>query len=416
MATSGLPIFEVLGLSLLVGYVARWLSLHFRVSEVGTLLVAGLLAGPLLGLLSPTVPQPALLVVGPLALVIVLFEGGLHLSFRDLRAHSGQGLRVALSCWLASVCVGLLVGPPLLHLDFARSLLLGFVLATMGILVVIPLVAALGVPPSVRIALTLEAAVADLLSTVGVTALAGILVRGAAPSIAAALLGQNLVVGIACGVLAGFVWMLALQGLKFERHAYGITLGALVLLYVATQTLGGSGLLAALAFGVVLGNAEILRREGGIRLGAGLQPESRAYQNELIFILKAFYFFAIGVSIPRGDFSEGLLLAAAATVVLLAAGRAVATEVGFGRRRPNEARNARSLVRAIMPRGLATVLLATIPVGLGVSGTSAFPAFALVVLLGADMATTAGVWLVTRHGAEGPAVSSLPPVPQGRQP
>ena len=57
--------------------------------------LAVVLAGPILGLVSADVIAPAIPFLSPIALIIVLFEGGLELSWDDMRKHAPRALAMA---------------------------------------------------------------------------------------------------------------------------------------------------------------------------------------------------------------------------------------------------------------------------------------------------------------------------------
>ncbi|MEM1409982.1 MAG: sodium:proton antiporter, partial [Pseudomonadota bacterium] len=70
----------------LAGIGAQWLAWKFNLPAIVLMTIAGLLLGPVLGLLRPEatfgeVYQPAI----SLAVGIILFEGGLQLRFDELR-------------------------------------------------------------------------------------------------------------------------------------------------------------------------------------------------------------------------------------------------------------------------------------------------------------------------------------------
>jgi NhaP-type Na+/H+ or K+/H+ antiporter len=87
---------ETLAVGVLVvlggGVTAQWLAWRFRVPAIVLLLAVGLLAGPVFGIIHPSRAMGATL--GPLvglAVCIVVFEGGLALNIRELRA-AGEGV------------------------------------------------------------------------------------------------------------------------------------------------------------------------------------------------------------------------------------------------------------------------------------------------------------------------------------
>ena len=74
------------------GFAAQWAAWRLRVPAIVLLLACGLLVGPALHILQPSAALgPALRPVVGLAVAIVVFEGGLALDLRELRA-AGEGV------------------------------------------------------------------------------------------------------------------------------------------------------------------------------------------------------------------------------------------------------------------------------------------------------------------------------------
>ena len=74
------------------GVASQWLAWRFRLPAIVLLFGFGLVAGPGLQLIRPSaVAGSALKPLVGLAVAIVVFEGGLSLNFRDLRA-AGEGI------------------------------------------------------------------------------------------------------------------------------------------------------------------------------------------------------------------------------------------------------------------------------------------------------------------------------------
>lgn len=385
---SPLPLIALVGGALLVGYVGHRLFRRFRVSDITFLLLVGLVAGPILGLVDAGPLAPMMPFLSPIALVVVLFEGGLELAWEDIKQHAGLALRMGLVTWaLTGLFVGLAAWA-FLGLSPGLGLLFGFAVAATGMLVVIPLLEHMQAPPEARVVLTVETSLGDLLSAVVVTTVAGILVAGGTVASGATMLAARFAVGAAVGLLVGIAWARILHHAKPERHAYPLTLAALLLTYVVAEVLHGSGYLAALTFGLFLGNARTLTRLGGIRDLAPLPHASRGMGSELIFLLRSIYFVFLGLTVPRAILSPSYALAAAALLASLVAARFLGVWL-TARRSPS-----RALLLSMMPRGLATAVIAALPFAMGVPGTEAFSAYVFLVIVGADLATTVGLVLV----------------------
>jgi NhaP-type Na+/H+ or K+/H+ antiporter len=73
------------------GIAAQWLAWRLRLPAIVLLFAVGLIAGPGLQILQPSDFGPALRPLIGLAVAIVVFEGGLALDLRELRA-AGEGV------------------------------------------------------------------------------------------------------------------------------------------------------------------------------------------------------------------------------------------------------------------------------------------------------------------------------------
>lgn len=402
MLGASVAVFALLGVALLAGHLGQGLFRRARVSDILFLILVGVLVGPLLGLFDPSAIAPAMPILAPLGLVIILFEGGLELRWDELRKHGAGALGFSLLSWLTAACALTAAAHYALGFSLPLAILFAIAVAPTGIVAVIPLLAQIRAPAKARVWLTVETGLGDLLSAVAVTALASFYVFGGSALTFGSIFTARVVLGTAVGFLGGLAWARALHHLREGRNAYALTLGALLMAYVATEALGGSGFLAALVFGLVVGNAHVIVRSAGVPALASLSERSREHQTEIIFLLRSLYFVFIGMTAGALLVWSSLALAAALAVALFAA-RALAVAIA-ARRDPA----GRGLLLAVMPRGMATLVLAAIPAAMGVPGTEAFVNAALLSVIGADVATAIGLWAVERRraGARTPAAGA----------
>ncbi|HWG91865.1 MAG TPA: cation:proton antiporter [Candidatus Thermoplasmatota archaeon] len=384
-------LFLVLGISILAGYVGHMLFRRYHVSDILILLGVGLVAGPMLNLADGTLLREAFVFLGPLGLAVVLFEGGLELAWDDFRRYAGRAVGLSLLTWTASALALALVAYLVMGFSPVIALLFGVATCATGILVVIPLLKALQAPAEARVYLTIETSLGDLLSAVATTAIAGILVLGSSPMEGVGVLGAKFLLGAAVGFLAGLLWARVLTALQGQGHGYALTLAVLLVAYAAAEALGGSGYLMALTFGLVVGNARPLMRLGGLSKLSNLAPEMRGHQSEIIFILRSVYFVYLGLVVSTDVFQPSFVMAGLALVAAIAVARAVAVNValtgsGMPGRDPT-----RILLAGMMPRGLATALIAAIPAAMGVPGTEAFLTYTFLIIVGTDLATSLSV-------------------------
>lgn len=400
--------FVVLGVSVVGGYLGQAIFKRFRVSDILVLLFLGFTLGPLLGILDASWLKPAMPVLAPLGLVIILFEGGLELRWEDLRRHGAGALAFTTLSW------GLTVGAMTVALHFLLGLawplagLLACAVGATGIVAVIPILAQIKAPAKARVWLTVETGVGDLLSAVGVVSLSTLYLLGGSGFTFGGMLLAKFALGGAVGILMGLAWARILHHVREGAHAYGMTLGGLLLSYAVCEALGGSGYLCALVFGLVVGNAHVIMARGGVPALASLSERSRHQQSEVIFLLRSVYFVFLGMSVGVGILSAASALAILVLTATLVAARLVAVGIAHRVRTPED-RATRLLLAGMMPRAMAAAVTASIPMAMGVPGAEGFLAATLLVIVGGDIATTLALYVYERGNRVEKAVAEPAP-------
>jgi len=145
-----------------LGIGAQWVAWRTGRPAIALMLIVGILAGPVLGLIDPerdfgTLLEPII----KLAVAIILFEGGLSLNFKDLR-HAGWAV---LRLVIIGVPVGWILGTLAAHygagLSWEVSALFGGIMVVTGPTVIGPMLRNLRVGPRVRDILKWEGIVND---------------------------------------------------------------------------------------------------------------------------------------------------------------------------------------------------------------------------------------------------------------
>lgn len=245
-----------------VGMAAQWIAWRLRLPSILLLLVAGLLAGPLTGLLDPNLLLGDMLhPLVSLGVAVILFEGGLTLDLRELRqvGRSVLGLctiGVASTWALATLGAHWIAGLP-----WELALLFGAILTVTGPTVVGPLLRTVRPRGRVGPILKWEGLVADVIgATLAVLVMRGVLepeMHGMGP-----VLGTltSLLWTVFVGAAAGFVGALVL-GFPLRRHwipddlQSPVTLGLVLGVFTGADRLAHeSGLLAVTLMGALLVN------------------------------------------------------------------------------------------------------------------------------------------------------------------
>jgi len=332
-----------------------------RVPDVLVLMALGLLLGPVLGLVNPAHLSSTTNVLGTLAIILVLFEGGLELDLRRTLRHFAGSLLLALLAYGFSIALVAVIAHKGLGIPLTTALAIGAVLGCTSSTVVLPVLQQLGASEPVKVTLMLEASWGDVLAVLTVGLLLGVGSEGGAVArhVLQGLLTQ---VGVAAvfAIATGILWSRLLPVLSDARFWQVMTFSIVLVLYAGTEALGASGLIAVLAFGLTLANFP------------GMDPRFRAveedsvtfrsresllsFHSELAFLVRSFFFVLIGSIADLGSFRGHTLLIAGMLGALFVA-RWLALQVSRLAFKDVEARE-RELMLWIMPRGLITVVLA----------------------------------------------------------
>ncbi len=246
-----------------LGVGSQWLAWRLRMPAIVLMLVAGLLAGPGLGVLDPSRDIGGL--VGPmisLAVAIILFEGGMTLNLHSLRgAEQGVKRLVYVGAplgWLGSTLA--------LHyvagLSWPTAAVFGGIMIVTGPTVIAPLLRTARLNRRPAQLLQWEAIVNDPIGALAaVLAFEVVVVAATAGSLghAAWEIARGIIVAGAAGYAAG--WLLS----EAFRRAYvpefmkvPVVLSVLLGIFALTnQLLHESGLLAVTVMGVVIANADL---------------------------------------------------------------------------------------------------------------------------------------------------------------
>ncbi|GGN42674.1 sodium/hydrogen exchanger [Novosphingobium indicum] len=152
-------VFALIGI---IGIGAQWIAWRTGWPAIALMLAAGVLAGPVTGLIMPEETFGELLEpIVSVSVALILFEGGLNLNFRELRKTEGAVSRLV----FIGVPVGWLVGAVACYyvagLVWPVAMLFAGILIVTGPTVVLPLLRQSNVAPRPRAILKWEAIVND---------------------------------------------------------------------------------------------------------------------------------------------------------------------------------------------------------------------------------------------------------------
>lgn len=260
VALSPISAFALVGV---VGVGSQWLAWRFRIPGIVVLLAAGLILGPFAGVFIPardigSLVQPMI----SLAVAVILFEGGLTLSFKQLADAAPGVRRLVLVGAPLGWCLSTLALRWLAGLSWETSTVFGGVMIVTGPTVIAPLLRTARLRSRPAQLLQWEAIVNDPVGAlVAVIALEFVLVRREHLSVLEA--GWTVVSGIAFAALVGAAaaWLVirAFRDALVPEYMKVPMLFVLVLASFALSNalLHESGLLAVTVMGLMIANADL---------------------------------------------------------------------------------------------------------------------------------------------------------------
>ncbi|MBX3001306.1 MAG: potassium/proton antiporter [Caldilineaceae bacterium] len=213
--------------------------------------------------------------LGILALVFILFAGGLDTDWGFVRPALWKGLSLAtLGVLITAALVGAFV---VLVFDFSwlQGLLVGAIVSSTDAAAVFAIMRSRGVglKGDLKPLIELESGSNDPMAVFLTTALVSLLQNAeTSPWLLIPMLLQQMGLGALCGYLFGraMTWIVNHLNLEYEGLYPVMTLGLVLLTYSATTLIGGNGFLAIYLAGIVMGNAYLIHKRSLRRFHDGL--------------------------------------------------------------------------------------------------------------------------------------------------
>jgi cell volume regulation protein A len=391
--------FALLGIIIFIGFSGSLIFSRTRIPDIPVLLFIGILIGPILHLLDPGQLSGFTPYFATFAMIMILFDGGMGLDFRNILHHFTGAAFLALLTFLATLgltaFIALLFGYPLY-----LGLLLGAILGGTSGAVVMPLVAQLRISEEAKTILSLESSLTDILCVVVALGLMHLIQSGQVNWMAPLqeLLGR-FIIAILLGAACGIGWSRLLDRLEQLQFSYMLTIAVLFLLYSLTEFIRGNGAMAALVFGTVMGNYRRLPSLFGSTQAVGASNDTiRWFHGELAFFVRTFFFVYIGLIFTVTHLGIGALLLCLLIFGAIVLARLLAAQL-MVRIYPDR-RSEEKILWLMTARGLAAAVLAPLPTAAGITGTEAFVGIALLIILLTNLLTTAGVFWTEREKSQ----------------
>ena len=373
------------GVTIFLGVAGESFFKRTGIPDIAFLMVLGVIIGPVLGIIQADVVTEIVPYFAALALIIIMFDGGLNLDIRQMMKTAHFALVLAVLGFILSMVIVTLLAHYGLGWEWLDSILLASIVGGSSSIVVFGLLRQVHVSEETKSMLGFESALTDILATIVAFIMFDAILTGYFDiNLLGITFGKAVSVGLLLGLGVGIPWMYVTTKLSNAQHSYMLTLGILFVLFFLARSFGESGALTALVFGLMLGNRYRLSRYLKFKLPDISHDDTM--HNQLTFLVRSFFFVFVGLLASFGQI-EYIIFGIIATLVIYF-GRTFLTKISLTNK---FSQLDRKVTTVMVPRGLAAAVLATFPLTLGLPNGEAYPQIVFFIILASVIITTIGL-------------------------
>ena len=374
MPVEALSLLTLFGITVIVGYIGSLIFSKTKIPDLIWLLIFGFSA-TYLGFVDRALFIAITPLLAALAILLILFDSGLNLDFYQMLHGFPRSILLAVvGMLLSTVGVGVFV-VYFLRFSLLEGLLLGIMLGGTSSTVVTMLVGKLNINPKIRTILTLESVITDpLVIVISIVLINMIIGNGTGTPVKDVLSAFS--IGGMMGIITGFVWIFILDKLKGRPFDYMLTIAVLFMIYAAAESYGGSGALAALFFGLVIGNSRVFSNILKFKKRLSLDYVFISFQGEITFFIRSFFFVFLGIIIT---ISYDYILYGIAIAAILFALRLLAVEISCMRLKTSPYE--KKVMCIMAPRDLTAAVIAQLPLIYGMRNAHMYTNIVFVVIV-----------------------------------
>ena len=385
--------FLLAGIILCLGFLGDYLFRRTNIPDVLILIFLGFLIGPIFKIIDPAVLAPITQLFASLALLIILFDSGLHLNlFKTLQDSPIAVLLAFLGEFISMILIALFT-MFMFNWDLTNGLLLGAIIGGTSSAIVIPLVSRMEINGKISRILSLESVFTDaIVVVVGITLLQLVTATQTENelSMIASGIASQFSVGIVVGIILGIIWLRILRAIKGSLYDDVLTLGILLLFYSIVESLKGSGAIFALTFGLVLTNGRLIYKMLRMKKPAEASKIMKKFHSQISFLIRTFFFVYLGLIISFQNIY--LIFYGVILTLILLFGRFITVLIA-SIKNPLLKEN-RKILTIIFPRGLAAAILAQMIVSSNAPNAILYPDLVITVIIGSVLISSIGSSLI----------------------
>lgn len=389
-------IFLIAGVIILLGFFGSFLFERTKVPDVLILMAVGVVLGPVSGLFSTGNMAHFAEYFGAFALMVILFEGGMDMDLEMLIKEFGTASALVTVSFVLSVTAIAGFFYFFQHWDLVRSLLFGTILGCTSSAIIMPIISKMSLKEDAKMILSVESALSDVLSVVCTISLIEFVkfekvgIETPFRAIASAFS-----IAVIAGIAGGLLWLKVAKLLQGRKYFYMLTLAYILIVFAVVEFLGGSGPIAVLVTGIVLGNEKHFSRYLKTEKMSLVDDTVKFFHGEITFFIRTFFFVYIGTMMDFGSVDGRFLLVSLLLLFIILAVRYISTEIVcmFFR----EKREIRFIIFSMMPRGLASAILAMLPLTINMKDSTKFITYTFAIIVLTNVVMSTGIFISERR-------------------
>lgn len=391
---SELTFFAIGASIIIVGFVGNLLFEKTGLPDVLWLMLFGILIGPTFSLVSTKTLTENISIFAPLALIIILFDSGLQFNLIRFVKQSPRAIALAFLSFIFSVFSAVVFTSYFLSWNIEKGILTGAIVGATSPIILISMLRELRVRDTLNSLLTIESVLGDIIAIIVTISLLQIIFLEEKLSLPEALnfFFGTFSIGIVAGITFGAIWLIILTKIRGRKYSYMLTIAILLMLYSVVEYVKGSGALAALAFGLMLGNGPELSRMFKTEEKLQIDKLIHAFEEEITFFVRVFFFVYLGAIVQIKEISFAFLWIALSFLLFFIRIVPIKISTLGAKYKLNEIAFAWSM----LPRGLASVVLSVLPATYGYEKSEIFPDIAFVVIFTTTIIATIGAFIYRR--------------------
>jgi potassium/hydrogen antiporter len=384
------------GCTIFLSHYFATLFVRTKIPDVLWLFIIGLLLGPVFGVVTPEKFGAVGPVFTTITLVFILFESGIDQRLEPLINSLSGTAKITTYNFIGSLLVAGAIAFFYTDLGLLRSLVLGSIVGGTSSAVVTTLARQFPMAQRSSTILVLESAFSDVFTlAVPLTLLTAYKIGKFDVAFVTGQMFAAFILAAMLGIVGAFLWSILLNRMRTLQNTVFTTPAFVFIIYGFVEILNYSGPIAALAFGITLGNIDVLgppiMKNVISRKPISLTDHERAFFSEAVFLLRTFFFVYIGISVR---FQDGWMFALGAAITgALFFARIFIVRLSVPRDTPLKDA---AFMAAMIPKGLGAAVLASLPVQQGIPGGEIIQSVVFSIILCTTLLTTVLTFLVDK--------------------